>query len=89
MKTILERKEKEFEKVNTLVHDLRKECDILKEDCLNYNIYQSGVAKEVLRSISQEINSATFLTQLSHNSKEYAKGMKVILEQCLSALQQK
>lgn len=76
-----ERKDKELDKKESTIVDLTKECDRYRSDCHNYNLYQSGLAKEVIRELTQEINSTTSLTQLSQNSKEYAKGMKALLEQ--------
>lgn len=46
-------------------------------------MFQTGIAKDAIRNLSQEINLSTCLTQLSHTPKEYSKGMKVLLEQLL------
>lgn len=62
---------------------INRDLEITQTDCNYYNIFQSGVAKDVIRSLTQEINLSTCLTQLSHTPKEYAKGMRILLEQLL------
>ena len=63
--------------------------ETLQGDCDNYNVYQPGRGKEIIRSLTQEINLATCLTQLSHTPAEYAKGMMTLLDQILKNLKAK
>jgi len=69
--------------------ELKTECDNLRYDCTQYNLYQSSTAKDILRTLSQEANWTSCLTQLGHSSKEYAKGMKSLLEHCLNLIEHK
>jgi CII-binding regulator of phage lambda lysogenization HflD len=75
--------------MDNLLHELKLEAEQIRIDLNNYNLYQSGCAKETIRSLSQEVNWATCLTQMGHNSKEYSKGMNVLLEASLNNIQQK
>lgn len=88
-KCTIERKEKEIDKLDNLLHELKSEAEQIRNDLNNYNLYQSGWAKEIIRSLSQEVNWATCLTQMGHNSKEYTKGMKILLETSLKNIQQR
>lgn len=78
-----------MDKKESIIQDLRREWDELRADWINFNLYQSNISKDVVRSLTQELNSTTSLSQLSHNSKEYSKGMKNILEEWLASLRQK
>ena len=89
MKCSLERKSKDWEKLESSIQYYTKQIEELKDDINNYNIYSSGIAKESIRSLAQETNSTLVLTQIGHNPKEYAKGLKILIDESIRTIMRK
>ncbi|CAI2366259.1 unnamed protein product [Moneuplotes crassus] len=89
LKSTLSKKEKDIENYEILVSEFKKDLSQAQEDSSYYNVYRSGTMRDIIRNLAQEVNLVTCLTQLSHTPKEYAKGMKTLLDHVLCSLQAK
>lgn len=89
LKWSIERKNKEYEKLESSIQYYTKQIEELKGEIHNYNIYSSGIAKESIRALAQETNSTLVLTQINHNSKEYAKGLKILIDESVRTIMRK